>query len=224
MSISPQNYFLLSSSMDKTVRLWHISRRECLCCFQHIDFVTAIAFHPRVSNYFHIFLLHCEEGEGTRFSLERNWMTGKKIINSHIVKSNFTLSFCFKNEKGNMYSANLHQKGWKYYSLNAMVKSHPKSLIRHAGYKLRKYPIKEERWQKKNRQRWINEKGKHISRNCHRKVRKERDKEENIERGKNQNSLQDILNSGVPGRGSAASEPDQHPRGHGLDSWPRSVG
>ena len=35
--------------MDKTVRLWHISRRECLCCFQHIDFVTAIAFHPKVT-------------------------------------------------------------------------------------------------------------------------------------------------------------------------------
>jgi WD repeat-containing protein 44 len=47
-----QNYFILSSSMDKTVRLWHISRRECLCCFQHIDFVTAIAFHPRVSDIF----------------------------------------------------------------------------------------------------------------------------------------------------------------------------
>ena len=31
-------------------RLWHISRSECLCCFQHIDFVTAICFHPRVSN------------------------------------------------------------------------------------------------------------------------------------------------------------------------------
>nr|NVI79819.1 putative WD repeat-containing protein 44 [Cucujiformia] len=36
-----KNYFILSSSMDKTVRLWHISRKECLCCFQHIDFVTA---------------------------------------------------------------------------------------------------------------------------------------------------------------------------------------
>jgi len=38
--------------MDRTVRLWHISRRECLCCFQHVDFVTAIAFHPRDDRYF----------------------------------------------------------------------------------------------------------------------------------------------------------------------------
>ena len=28
------NFFILTSSMDKTVRLWHISRRECLCVFQ----------------------------------------------------------------------------------------------------------------------------------------------------------------------------------------------
>lgn len=47
-----KNYFILSSSMDKTVRLWHISRRECLCSFQHIDFVTAIAFHPRDDRFF----------------------------------------------------------------------------------------------------------------------------------------------------------------------------
>ncbi|XP_064394517.1 WD repeat-containing protein 44-like isoform X2 [Halichondria panicea] len=47
-----KNFFLLSSSMDKTVRLWHISRKECLCCFQHVDFVTAIAFHPRDDRYF----------------------------------------------------------------------------------------------------------------------------------------------------------------------------
>ncbi|XP_059148415.1 WD repeat-containing protein 44-like isoform X2 [Physella acuta] len=47
-----KNYFILSSSMDKTVRLWHISRRECLCTFQHIDFVTAIVFHPKDDRYF----------------------------------------------------------------------------------------------------------------------------------------------------------------------------
>ncbi|CAL1278156.1 unnamed protein product [Larinioides sclopetarius] len=47
-----KNYFILSSSMDKTVRLWHISRKECLCCFQHIDFVTAIVFHPKDDRYF----------------------------------------------------------------------------------------------------------------------------------------------------------------------------
>ncbi|XP_030837707.1 WD repeat-containing protein 44 [Strongylocentrotus purpuratus] len=47
-----KNYFILSSSMDKMVRLWHVSRSECLCCFQHIDFVTAIAFHPRDDRYF----------------------------------------------------------------------------------------------------------------------------------------------------------------------------
>lgn len=51
-SYRSKNYFVLSSSMDKTVRLWHISRRECLCCFQHIEFVTAIAFHPRDDRYF----------------------------------------------------------------------------------------------------------------------------------------------------------------------------
>ncbi|XP_022709249.1 WD repeat-containing protein 44-like isoform X2 [Varroa jacobsoni] len=44
--------FILSSSMDKTVRLWHISRAECLCVFHHVEFVTAIAFHPRDDRYF----------------------------------------------------------------------------------------------------------------------------------------------------------------------------
>jgi WD40 repeat protein len=47
-----KNNFLLSSSMDKTVRLWHISREECLCTFKHKDFVTSIAFHPRDDRFF----------------------------------------------------------------------------------------------------------------------------------------------------------------------------
>ncbi|KAI9718020.1 MAG: hypothetical protein M1812_004278 [Candelaria pacifica] len=47
-----KNNFLLSSSMDKTVRLWHVSRKECLCCFKHSDFVTSIQFHPRDDRFF----------------------------------------------------------------------------------------------------------------------------------------------------------------------------
>ncbi|KAK9369665.1 WD40-repeat-containing domain protein [Lipomyces kononenkoae] len=47
-----RNNFLLSSSMDKTVRLWHVSVEECLCCFQHQDFVTSIAFHPLDDRFF----------------------------------------------------------------------------------------------------------------------------------------------------------------------------
>lgn len=47
-----KNHFLLSSSMDKTVRLWHITRVECLCTLRHTDFVTTIQFHPRDDRYF----------------------------------------------------------------------------------------------------------------------------------------------------------------------------
>jgi WD40 repeat protein len=47
-----KNNFLLSSSMDKTVRLWHMSRSECLCMFKHKDFVTRLAFHPRDDRFF----------------------------------------------------------------------------------------------------------------------------------------------------------------------------
>lgn len=43
-----KNLFLLSTGMDRQVRLWHISRRECLCAFSHNDTVPAIVFHPKV--------------------------------------------------------------------------------------------------------------------------------------------------------------------------------
>lgn len=47
-----KNNFLLSSSMDKTVRLWHVSRSDCLCTFKHNDFVPSIAFHPKDDRFF----------------------------------------------------------------------------------------------------------------------------------------------------------------------------
>ncbi|QIW94996.1 hypothetical protein AMS68_000514 [Peltaster fructicola] len=47
-----KNNFLISSSMDKTVRLWHLSRPGCLCTFKHNDFVTSITFHPKDDRFF----------------------------------------------------------------------------------------------------------------------------------------------------------------------------
>ncbi|OAA66824.1 WD40/YVTN repeat-like-containing domain protein [Niveomyces insectorum RCEF 264] len=47
-----KNNFLLSTSMDKTVRLWHTSRDECLCTFKHKELVSKVAFHPRDDRFF----------------------------------------------------------------------------------------------------------------------------------------------------------------------------
>lgn len=47
-----KNNFLLSSSMDKTVRLWHVSRDDNLCTFKHSDFVPSIQFHPTDDRFF----------------------------------------------------------------------------------------------------------------------------------------------------------------------------
>ncbi|CAK7225669.1 hypothetical protein SCUCBS95973_005941 [Sporothrix curviconia] len=47
-----KNNFLLSTSMDKTVRLWHTSRQECLCTFKHKELVSKVAFHPKDDRFF----------------------------------------------------------------------------------------------------------------------------------------------------------------------------
>ena len=47
-----KSQFLLSSSMDKSVRLWHISMEGCLRVFNHNDFVTAIDFNPVDDKFF----------------------------------------------------------------------------------------------------------------------------------------------------------------------------
>ncbi|XVF08082.1 hypothetical protein REPUB_Repub06bG0195400 [Reevesia pubescens] len=43
---------LLSSSMEKTVRLWDLETRNCLKLFAHNDYVTCIHFNPMDDDYF----------------------------------------------------------------------------------------------------------------------------------------------------------------------------
>ncbi|PWZ25374.1 WD repeat-containing protein 44 [Zea mays] len=47
-----KSQYLLSSSMDKTVRLWHMSSTYCLKTFSHTDYVTCIQFNPVDDRYF----------------------------------------------------------------------------------------------------------------------------------------------------------------------------
>ncbi|ODV77864.1 WD40 repeat-like protein [Suhomyces tanzawaensis NRRL Y-17324] len=47
-----KNNFLLSGGMDRTVKLWHIEREECLQTFNHEDFVTCAKFHPNDDRFF----------------------------------------------------------------------------------------------------------------------------------------------------------------------------
>ncbi|XP_073024769.1 uncharacterized protein [Primulina eburnea] len=48
---SKSNY-LLSSSMDRTVRLWRVDSDECLSVFHHSNYVTCVQFNPVDENYF----------------------------------------------------------------------------------------------------------------------------------------------------------------------------
>ncbi|GAB4826174.1 hypothetical protein Ancab_009041 [Ancistrocladus abbreviatus] len=51
VSWSKDNY-LLSSSVDNTVRLWQVGRSECLKVFSHSNYVTSVHFNPTDDNYF----------------------------------------------------------------------------------------------------------------------------------------------------------------------------
>ncbi|CAA3003095.1 WD repeat-containing 44 [Olea europaea subsp. europaea] len=47
-----KNNCLLSSSVDKTVRLWRVGCDQCLKVFSHSDYVTCVQFYPMNDDYF----------------------------------------------------------------------------------------------------------------------------------------------------------------------------
>ncbi|OWM79655.1 hypothetical protein CDL15_Pgr023067 [Punica granatum] len=46
------NNYLLSSSVDKTVRLWKVGSDHCLGVFKHSNYVTSVQFNPVDDNFF----------------------------------------------------------------------------------------------------------------------------------------------------------------------------
>lgn len=47
-----KNNFLLTSSMDKTVKLWNVNQDKCLRTHTHPDFVPSVKFHPTDDRFF----------------------------------------------------------------------------------------------------------------------------------------------------------------------------
>ena len=52
LDFSKDENFLLSASIDKTVRLWHVSSPRCIRIFPHPEIVTSVCFHPIQHRYF----------------------------------------------------------------------------------------------------------------------------------------------------------------------------
>ena len=52
--------FVLTGSSDKTCRLWHIYKTDCLCVFNHQSIISSISFHPKDDRYFISACLDCK--------------------------------------------------------------------------------------------------------------------------------------------------------------------
>ncbi|KAL5210618.1 hypothetical protein ABZP36_006241 [Zizania latifolia] len=76
-----KNRDLLSASMDKTVRLWHVGCNSCLKVFSHNNYVTCVQFHPTSDNYF---ISGCIDGMVRIWDVPRcqvaDWADSKEIV------------------------------------------------------------------------------------------------------------------------------------------------
>lgn len=82
---------ILSASVDKTVKLWHMSETGCLRTFSHPDFVTSVRFHPLK---LHWFVTGCADGR------VRLWdIPGTKILASSLVQHDMITAVAFTSDQ-----------------------------------------------------------------------------------------------------------------------------
>ena len=106
--------FLLSASIDKTVRLWHVARAECLHVYPHVDCVTSVDFHPKAD---HLFV------SGNFDKKLRVWNVTDGRVKEWANTPDMITAACF-NPEGTMAVAGLYRgqvffyqtEGMKYYT------------------------------------------------------------------------------------------------------------
>lgn len=47
-----KNHFIVTTSLDNTLKLWHLSKEACVYTFASSDHISCISFHPSDNNYF----------------------------------------------------------------------------------------------------------------------------------------------------------------------------
>ena len=87
---SPTHEFILSSSIDGTVKLWNILSQECLVTFDHGDVVTCVKFNPNDSK---LFISGCYDGRIRIWSL-----LAKKLMIWKEVSKNPVTAVCITND------------------------------------------------------------------------------------------------------------------------------
>ncbi|GLU12517.1 hypothetical protein SLE2022_291910 [Rubroshorea leprosula] len=80
--------FLLSSSMDKTVRLWQVGCDHCLNQFHHNNYVTCIQFNPNDENFF---ISGCIDGK------VRIWGVSEKRVVDWADMRDVITAICYQN-------------------------------------------------------------------------------------------------------------------------------
>ncbi|KAI9500335.1 WD40-repeat-containing domain protein, partial [Coemansia spiralis] len=109
-----KNGFLLSASMDRTVRLWHPHRPECLCTFRHRDIVTSVAFSPRDDRLFISGSLDCRL---------RLWDIPARGVRhwTRLPEGQMVTSAAFTSPKGDYIVAGTYRGMCVFYSTNGLA-------------------------------------------------------------------------------------------------------